>query len=105
MSYVKDQQIDGAVVRKIIATGAFVSLKDGLEAFLPISQISDKRLRTVQEVLKEGDVVSVKILSVDPKARRISVTMRGLDAPAEEDYSAFTQNDDSEGYSLADTFK
>ena len=105
MSYVKDQQIDNCVVRKIIATGAFVSLKDGLEAFLPISQISEKRLRTVQEVLKEGDTVSVKILSVDPKARRISVTMRGLDIPAEEDFGSYTNNDESEGYSLADTFK
>ncbi len=103
ISYTKDQQIDGAHVARIIASGAFIALPDGIEAFLPISQVSEKRIRSVSEVIKEGDEVSVKVLSVDPAARRMSVSMRGLSEPVEEEI--VYQNDDSEGYSIADAFR
>ena len=70
---------------------------------LPISQVSEKRIRSVSEVIKEGDEVSVKVLSVDPAARRMSVSMRGLSEPVEEEI--VYQNDESEGYSIADAFR
>ena len=104
LAYVKDQIVPGAVVRKIIASGAFVDLGEGMEAFLPISQISEKRLRSVTEVLKEGDVITVKILRIDKDQRRLTVTMRDLEETETEDFSAYT-SEENEGYSLADAFK
>ncbi|MEE0953631.1 MAG: S1 RNA-binding domain-containing protein, partial [Ruminococcus sp.] len=41
-----------------------------------ISQICDKYIKHPSEVLKVGDIVNVKILSVDPVKKRISLTMR-----------------------------
>ena len=84
--------LDGCTVNRIISSGAFIQVSEQLEGFLPISQIVDRRLKTVTEVLKEGDVISVRILSIDKDQLRISVSMKGveqtggvdLSAPAEE---------------------
>ena len=103
LPYVKDQQIDTAKVAKIIGSGAFITLPNGIEAFLPISQVSEKRIRSVAEVLNVGDTVSVKITRIDREQKRISVTMRGLDEPQEEIFTY--ENDEAEGYSIADAFK
>lgn len=70
-------------VTHMIASGAFVQLTPELEGFLPISQISEKRIQTVREVLKEGDLINVSIRSIDPANRRISLSMR--DVPQGED--------------------
>lgn len=103
LPYSKDQQLDHVKVAKIIGSGAFITLPNGIEAFLPISQVSEKRIRSVSEVLKEGDTVSVKISRIDKEQKRISVTMRGLGEPEEEVFTY--ENDETEGYSIADAFK
>lgn len=66
-------------VTHMIASGAFVQLTPELEGFLPISQISEKRIQTVREVLKEGDLVNVLVRSTDPENRRISLSMRDVE--------------------------
>ena len=45
---------------------------------LHISQISDKRLKSVEEVLHMGDKVRVRLVAIDDKGR-LSLTMKGLD--------------------------
>ena len=63
-------------VRNVIDFGAFVDIGVHQDGLVHISQICDKYIRHPSEVLKVGDVVNVKILSVDPKKNRISLTMR-----------------------------
>ena len=56
--------------------GVFVDIGVHQDGLVHISQICDKFIKHPSEVLKVGDVVNVKILSVDPKKNRISLTMR-----------------------------
>lgn len=65
-------------VRNVIDFGAFIDIGVHQDGLVHISQICDKFIRHPSEVLKVGDVVKVKILSVDVKKNRISLTMRIL---------------------------
>lgn len=58
--------------------GAFVNIMPGIDGMLHISQITDKRLNKVTEVLHEGDEIRVRIIAIDDKGR-ISLSMRNLD--------------------------
>ena len=63
-------------VEKIVPYGAFVSIGDGLTGLLHISQISDKRLKSPNEVIQEGETVTVKI--IDIKDGKISLSMKDV---------------------------
>jgi polyribonucleotide nucleotidyltransferase len=52
-------------VRKIAEFGAFVELFPGTDGLIHISELSEKRVRSVSDVLKEGDEVMVKVISID----------------------------------------
>ena len=63
-------------VRNVIDFGAFVDIGVHQDGLVHISQICDKFIKHPSEVLKVGDIVKVKILSVDVKKNRISLTMK-----------------------------
>src|SRR5665213_3185116 len=67
--------LTGRVV-KIESFGAFVEAEEGLEGLLPISEISWQRIGKVSDVLKDGDVIKLVVLSVDPTARRMSFSLK-----------------------------
>ena len=62
--------------RNVIDFGAFIDIGVHQDGLVHISQICDKYIKHPSEVLKVGDVVDVKIISVDPEKDRISLTMR-----------------------------
>ena len=63
-------------VRNVIDFGAFVDIGVHQDGLVHISQICNRYIRHPSEVLKVGDVVKVKVLGVDEKKRRISLTMK-----------------------------
>ena len=63
-------------VRNVIDFGAFVDIGAHQDGLVHISQISRKRIKHPSDVLKVGDVVNVKVLSVDTEKGRISLTMK-----------------------------
>ncbi len=63
-------------VRNVIDFGAFVDIGVHQDGLVHISQICDRFIKHPSEVLKVGDVVNVKILSVDVNKNRIALTMR-----------------------------
>ena len=67
--------VEGKVVR-ITDFGAFVELEPGLDGLVHISQCATTRVAKVEDAVKVGDVVNVKILSVDPEKKRISLSIR-----------------------------
>jgi small subunit ribosomal protein S1 len=73
--YQPEMLLSGAVAR-ITNFGAFITLEDGIEGLVHISQLSDQRVRAVSDVVEVGKVVQVKVLSVDADQRRISLTMK-----------------------------
>ena len=69
-------------VRNVVDFGAFVDIGVHEDGLVHISQLGEKYVKHPSEVLKVGDIIRVKVLEVDPKRGRISLTMRGLDRPA-----------------------
>ena len=63
-------------VRNVIDFGAFIDIGVHQDGLVHISQISDRRIKHPSEVLKVGDVVNVRIMSVDVPKKRISLTMK-----------------------------
>ncbi|MCE5299798.1 MAG: polyribonucleotide nucleotidyltransferase [Spirochaetia bacterium] len=58
--------------------GAFVEIMPGIDGLLHISQISDERVKRVEDVLHMGDVVTVKVLKVDESTGKISLTRKDV---------------------------
>ena len=65
-------------VRNIVDFGAFVDIGVHQDGLVHISQLSDKYVKHPLDVVSVGDVVKVKVLSVDEKRGKISLSMRGL---------------------------
>lgn len=65
-------------VRNVIDFGAFVDIGVHEDGLIHISQICDKYIKHPLEVVKVGEIVKVRVLSVDVKKKRISLTMKGL---------------------------
>ena len=65
-------------VARLMEFGAFVTVLPGKDGLVHISQISNERVEKVEDVLKEGDVVRVKVLEVDRQGR-IRLSMKALE--------------------------
>ncbi len=63
-------------VRNVIDFGAFVDIGVHQDGLVHISQMSDKYIKHPMEVVSVGDIVEVKVLSVDPAKKRIALTMK-----------------------------
>ena len=72
----KPGMILSGTVRNVIDFGVFVDIGVHQDGLVHISQVSDRRLRHPSEAVRVGDVVRVKVLEVDEKRKRISLSMR-----------------------------
>jgi len=70
--------MQGKVVR-ILEFGAFVELASGKDGMVHISKLSDSRVEKVEDVVKVGDDVTVKVIKVDPIKGRIDLSMKPSD--------------------------
>ena len=77
--YLKEGMIFTGKVRNVIDFGAFVDIGVHQDGLVHISQISDDYIKHPSEVLKVGQTVEVKILSIDLAKKRISLTMKGIE--------------------------
>lgn len=76
MKYLKEGMILKGTVRNVIDFGAFVDIGVHQDGLVHISQISDKFIKHPLEAVSVGDIVEVKVLSVDLQKKRIALTMR-----------------------------
>ena len=65
-------------VKTIVQFGAFVEILPNKDGLLHISEIDWKKIRTVDEVLKEGDMVEVKLIDIDPKTGKLKLSRKVL---------------------------
>lgn len=79
MEDLKEGMVLSGVVRNVIDFGAFVDIGVHQDGLVHISQISDAYIKHPSEVLKVGQRVDVKVLSVDLQKKRIALTMKGID--------------------------
>ena len=62
--------------------GIFMEIEDGIEGLVHISEISQKRVKTSSELYSIGDTVSAVIKSIDPKSKKIRLSIKEMEAPA-----------------------
>lgn len=84
------------VVESLMPYGAFISLGDGLNGLVHVSQICERRIKKPSEVLKEGQRVKVKVLNTNDN--KISLSMKALeeemvDTEPVEEIEAYTSNE------------
>ena len=78
MEDLKPEMVLTGTVRNVIDFGAFVDIGVHQDGLVHISQICDKYIKHPTDVLSVGDAVKVKVLEVDVKKKRISLTMKGV---------------------------
>ena len=75
--YIVGETVTGKVVR-IAPFGAFVELEPTIDGLIHISQVANRRIEKVEDVLTQGQEVTAKILDVNPEKKRISLSIRAL---------------------------
>ena len=78
-----------AKVLRIIDKGAFVEVKEGVEAYLPIGELSEKRVNKVEDIVNIGDTVKAAIIKFNPENKRMMLSIRELTREPEEDLSQY----------------
>ena len=79
MEDLKEGMVLKGTVRNVIDFGVFVDIGVHQDGLVHISQICDRFIKHPLEAVKLGDIVTVKVLSVDLQRKRISLTMRGVE--------------------------
>ena len=78
MKDLKEGMILKGTVRNVIDFGAFVDIGVHQDGLVHISQMTDRYIKHPLEAVSVGDIVEVKVLNVDEKKKRISLTMKGI---------------------------
>ncbi len=71
-------QVYKGKVKTIVQFGAFVEILPNKDGLLHISEIDWKKVKTVDEVLKEGDEIEVKLIDIDPKTGKLKLSRKAL---------------------------
>jgi small subunit ribosomal protein S1 len=75
-------QLVEATITRLTKFGAFARLEENLEGLIHISEISEKRIEHPKEVLKEGEVVTLRVIRVEPGSHRIGLSLRRVESMA-----------------------
>jgi small subunit ribosomal protein S1 len=90
----------GATVRgtvsRIAQFGAFVRLEPGVEGLVHISELATRRIRSVADVVKEGEQVECRVLAIDPDEQKLALSIKALAPPPAAKLSAGGPEPDSE---------
>jgi ribosomal protein S1 len=77
------QSVVHGTVTKLMDFGAFVEIEPGIEGLVHVSELSHKRVWRASDVVKAGEQIEVLVLSIDPQAQRMSLSIKALAAPPE----------------------
>jgi small subunit ribosomal protein S1 len=82
VSNMKEGQLVEGTITHLTKFGAFAKLDEDLEGLIHISELSDQRINHPKEVVKEGDVVTLRVIKLDAERRRIGLSLRKVDSMA-----------------------
>lgn len=77
-----EQSLVKGKVTRLVDFGVFVELTPGVEGLIHISELSDRRVKSCGEVVKEGEEIEARVLGIDKDNRRISLSIRAVASPA-----------------------
>jgi small subunit ribosomal protein S1 len=94
--YSVGELVEGVITR-LTKFGAFGRLEGDIEGLIHISEISENRIEHPKEVLREGDVKSLRIIRIEPEQHRIGLSLRKVDSAAfaDKDFKMMTADFDT----------
>jgi small subunit ribosomal protein S1 len=93
-------------VTNVTDFGVFVELEEGIEGLVHVSEVSEEKLKTPLGRLQVGEIVSAKVLNVNPKERRIGLSIKQLEVDQEHDLvSDYLTNYKGSASSLGEVLK
>jgi small subunit ribosomal protein S1 len=63
-------------VTSVVDFGAFVRIEEGVEGLIHVSELAEGRFLHPRNVVREGDVVQVRVLNLDPENQRLGLSLR-----------------------------
>jgi small subunit ribosomal protein S1 len=94
--------LDGTV-KRLVNFGAFVEVEPGVEGLVHISEIANRHIGTPQEVLEENQQVQVKVLDINEKNERISLSIKELEQEkVDKEVKQYEKDDDQSGFQIGD---
>ena len=101
------QLVEGSITR-IVDYGAFAEIEPGIEGLLHISQLSRSTVQNPNEVVNEGEVHLLRVVSIDPKRQRMGLSLRAVTANEQIEWMAQREIElpekDEEDTAIADSF-
>ena len=88
--YAVGNVVSGKVAR-MTDFGAFVELEPGVDALLHVSQISKEHVEKPADVLSVGQEIEAKVVDFNGEDKKISLSMKALEAPAQEEVAEATE--------------
>ncbi len=85
INHLKEGMLIEGKVTHLTKFGAFASLGDDIEGLIHVSELSEQRVGHPKEVVHEGDVLTLRIIKIDPERHRIGLSLRKVDSPAYAD--------------------
>ncbi len=86
VGHIQVGQLIQATIVRLVKFGAFARLENlDVEGLIHISELSDQRIEHPKEVVKEEEVVTLRVINIDTKRRRIGLSLRKVDSPAYSD--------------------
>ena len=77
-----------ATITKLASFGAFARVDEGIEGLIHVSELSDRRINHPKEVVKEGDVLQLRVIKIDSARRRLGLSLKRVDDEEYADYGA-----------------
>ncbi len=85
VEHLKEGMLVEGTITHLTKFGAFARLDEDLEGLIHVSELSEQRIDHPKEVVKEGDVVTLRVIKIDPERRRIGLSLRKVDSAAYAD--------------------
>lgn len=85
VSHLKEGMLVEGTITHLTKFGAFARLDGDLEGLIHVSELSEDRIAHPKEVVHEGDVVTLRVIKIDPERHRIGLSLRKVDSPAYAD--------------------
>ena len=85
VEHLREGQLIEGTVTHITKFGAFARLDENLEGLIHVSELSEQRINHPKEVVNEGDVITLRVIKIEPERRRIGLSLRKVDSPAYQD--------------------
>jgi len=87
--YAVGDEVDGTVTR-LVPFGAFVALDHGIEGIIPNNELADQRIRKPDDIVAINQKIRVRIINIRPPERRMTLSLRQIFAPDEEENVGYT---------------